>query len=244
MQRHSGKRHAIVALLGAAGLVAGSGVAVGQMQPQSLPGADDSTIQVAVGHDDLATVEVDEAGADATEVTGTFENTSGGTLMCAALGESQVTSDAVTVTEAGLVDRSLDYVTGNLIAGGGGLGIPGLNPGSVDAMLASGSLGSLGLGDPAAAELEAIQEAQDDERLAGHYGTAGGFTVDAGESADWSATLAVPTSERTDFDAAALVTCSQGEQWYAFAGYEPDDDSDNDGGGSLSGSLDMGSLGS
>ena len=54
-------------------------------------------------------------------------------------------------------------------------------------------------------------------------------------------TLSVPSGERTDFDAAALVTCMQGDQWYAFAGYEENDDADDsDDGGSLS----MGSLGS
>lgn len=156
-----------------------------------------------------------------------------------------MTSDAVTVTHADLVDRSLAYLTDNLVAGGGGLGIPGLNPGSVDVMLGTGSLGSLGLGDPAAVELDAIQQAQDQERLDGHYGTATGFTVDADESADWTATLPVPSGERTDFDAAALITCSQDGQWYAFSGYEEVDEDDDGGSGSLSmGSLGSGSLGS
>ena len=230
----------MVALLSEAGLVAGSGVAAAQIAPMALPGTDDSAIQIAVGKD-LATVTVNEVDEDSTVVTGTFENTSEGALTCAAPGGTPAQTDAVTATYAGLVDRSLNYVTGNLIAGGGGLGIPGLNPGSVDVMLGTGSLGSLGLGDPAAVELDAIQQAQDQARLAGHYGTAGGFTVEADESAEWSATLSVPTGERTDFDAAALITCSQDGQWYAFAGYENEDDDDNGGG---SGSLGTGSLGS
>lgn len=232
-------RHAFVALLGAAGLVAGTGVAAAQMSPMALPGTDDSTIQIAVGHDDLATVEVNAAGAEATEVTGSITNDSDDPLVCAAAGGI---GDAVTVTHADLVDESLAFLTGNLVAGGGGLGIPGLNPGSVGVMLGSGSLGSLGLGDDAAIELDAIQEAQDAERLAGHYGTASGFTVAAGETEEWAATLSVPSGERTDFDAAALITCSQGDQWYAFAGYEEEgDESDGDDNG---GSLSMGSLGS
>lgn len=245
MQFRSTPRRTLVALLGAAGLAAGSGVAAAQISPMALPGTDDSTIQVAVGHDDLATVTVDAAEADATEITGTFTNNSEGPLSCSAPGGAS--SDAGTVTEADLVDRSLAYLTGNLVVGGGGLGVPGLNPGSVDVMLGTGSLGSLGLGDEAAVELDAIQQAQDRERLKGHYGTIGSFTVAAGASEDWSATLSVPTGDRTDFDAAALITCSDdSDQWYAFAGYEEtDDETDDETTGSLSGgSLGGGSLGS
>lgn len=241
MQFRSIRRRTLIALVGAAGLAAGSGVAAGQgISPMALPGTDDSTIQIAVGHDDLATVEVDEAGADATEVNVSFTNNSDGPLTCYAPGGG-ATSDAVTVTNAALVNSSMTYLTGNLVAGGGGLAIPGLNPGSVGVMLGTGSLGSLGLGDQAAVELDAIQQAQDQARLAGHYGTSGNFTVDADETVERSVTLSVPSGERTDFDAAALVTCMQGDQWYAFAGYEENDDADDsDDGGSLS----MGSLGS
>ena len=239
MQFLTGRRRNITALLAAAGLVAGSGVAAAQIAPMALPGTNDDEVQIAVGHDELATVTVNEADETSTEVTGSIENTSDGTLTCGVPGAVGA-SDAVTVTYAGLVDRSLDYITGNLVAGGGGLGIPGLNPGSMDVMLGTGSLGSLGLGDPAAVELDAIQQAQDQARLAGHYGTAAGFTVDAGETENWTATLSVPTGDRTDFDAGALITCSQDGQWYAFAGYEEDDDNGNGNGGG--GSLPMGSL--
>lgn len=241
MHIRTGRRHTIAALLSAAGLVAGSGVAAAQgPSVMALPGTDDSTIQVAVGHDDLATVTVDAADEDATEITGSFENKSDGTLTCSAPGGDGA---AVTVTHRDLVDRSMAYMTGNLLAGGGGLGIPGLNLGSVDVMLGSGSLGSLGLGDPAAIELDAIQQAQDQERLDGHYGTAEVTTVAAGATEEWTALLPVPTGDRTDFDAAALVTCATEDgQWYAFSGYEdPDEDgTEDDSGGSLS----MGSLGS
>ena len=69
----------------------------------------------------------------------------------------------------------------------------------------------------------------------------GNETVLPGETLNWSATLTVPTGERTDFDAGVSFTCQQDDQWYAFAGFEDvDDDDDNGGGGSLS----MGSLGS
>lgn len=245
MHYRSTRRHTFLALLGAAGLVAGSGVAAAQVGPMALPGTNDDEVQIAVGHEDLATVTVDEVDESSVEVTGSVENTSDAALTCGAPGAIGQ-SDAVTVTYAGLVDRSLNYLTGNLVAGGGGLGIPGLNPGSMDVMLGTGSLGSLGLGDPAAVELDAIQQAQNQARLAGHYGTATGFTVAAGESHDWTATLSVPSGDRTDFEAAALVTCEQDGQWYAFAGYEDvEDDNDNGGGGSLDmGSLGMGSLGS
>lgn len=240
MHIRTGRRHTIAAILASVGLVAGSGVAAAQMQPQALPGTDDSTIQIAVGHNDLAEVQVDEVGDESTEVTGTFTNNSDGTLTCSAPGATPP-GDAGTVTYADLVDRSQAYLTGNLVVGGGGLAIPGLNPGSVDVMLGTGSLGSLGLGDPAAVELDAIQQAQDQARLAGHYGTVAAFDVEAGEDHEWTATLSVPSGDRTDFDAAALFTCVQDEQWYAFAGYEEDDSQGDNGGG---GSLSMGSLGS
>ncbi|MBS7546699.1 hypothetical protein [Dietzia massiliensis] len=236
MQFRSPARRSLIALLGAAGLVAGSGVAAAQIAPMALPGTDDSTVQMAVGSG-LATVEVDAADEDATVVTGTFTNDSDGPLTCSTPGAFGA-SDGGTVTDEALVDRSLAFLTGNILPSTGGL----VDTGSLAARLGSGSLGSLGLGDPAAVELDAIQQAQDQARLAGHYGTAPGFTVAAGASEPWSATLSVPTVERTDFDAGALFTCTdENDQWYAFAGYEvsDDDDADDDGG-----SLSMGSLGS
>lgn len=238
MQFHTGRRHTVAALLSAAGLVAGSGVAAAQFQPNALPGTDDSRVQITVGTD-LATVTVDAADADATEVTGTFTNTSEATLACA---NPSGPGDAGTVTEADLVDRSLAYLESNTLPPAPPL--PGLNTGSLDVMLGSGSLGSLGLGDPAAIELDGIQQAQEDERVAGHYGTAAVTTVESGATVDWSATLTVPSGDRTDFNAAALFTCQQEGQWYAFAGYEDGDDSDDSDGGDGGGSLSMGSLGS
>lgn len=80
--------------------------------------------------------------------------------------------------------------------------------------------------------------------MAGHYGTVAGLTVPAGETRDWSAPLTVPSGARTDFNAAALFTCTQNNQWYAFAGYENEDDDNGGGGGSSAGSLDTGSLSS
>lgn len=230
------RRHTIAAMLATAGLVAGSGIAAAQNGPRALPGTNDSATQIAVGYDNLAEVEVNAVDAESTEVTGTFTNNSDGSMECRAAGETQ--GDAGTVTTAALVDRSLAYVTNNLVAGD--LGLP-IDTGSLDVMLGSGSLGSLGLGDPAAVELDAIKQAQDQARLAGQYGAVDEFTVAAGDSEEWTATLSVPSGDRTDFDAAALFTCVQDEQWYAFAGYEEDDSDDDNGGG---GSLSMGSLGS
>lgn len=222
------RRHTIAALLSAAGLVAGGGVAAAQ-QTMALPGTDDSQQQVAVGVDGIATVTVDEADAGDSEVSGTITNDSDSTLSC---GE-------VTVTDAALVDRNLAYLEGNLLPPAPPL--PGVNPGSLDVMLGSGSLGSLGLGDPAAVELDAIQQAQDAARVAGHYGTADGQAIDAGEDLEWTAALAVPSDggERTDFSAAAITVCTLDGQGYAVAGYEEDDDSNGNGG---NGSLDLGSL--
>lgn len=236
MQLRSTPRHTLIALLGAAGLVAGSGIAAAQLAPTALPGTDDSTVQITVGAD-LAIVVVNDAGADATQVTGTFTNNSDATLTCQAPGGAS-NNAAGTVTDAALVDRSLAYLAGNTLPPAPPL--PGLNTGSLDVMLASGSLGSLGLGDDAPVELDAIQQAQDQARLAGHYGTFAAFNVATGDTVNWAATLTVPSGDRTDFNAAALVTCSQNGQWYAFAGYEDADDVDNGGGG---GSLSMGSLG-
>lgn len=233
---HHSPRKTLVAILGAAGLLAGGGLASAQIAPMALPGTDDSTVQIAVGTD-LATVEVDDADEDATEVTGSFTNNTGGDLVCGTPGKFGV-SNGGTVTEAALVDRSLAHLARNILPSTGGL----VDTGSLAARLGSGSLGSLGLGDPAAVELDAIQQAQDAERIDGHYGTVVGFTVAAGATRSWTAPLTVPSTERTDFDAAALFTCSQGGQWYAFAGYEEasDEDAGNGGGGSLS----TGSLGS
>lgn len=234
MQFLSPARRSVVALLGAAGLIAGSGVAAAQIAPMALPGTTDTAAQVTVGTD-LAAVTVNAADEDATAVTGTFTNNSGATLVCRSTASTA--GDAGAVTDAALVNRSLAYLSGNILPASGGL----VDTSSLAAQLGSGSLGSLGLGDPAAVELDAIQQAQDQARLAGHYGPIDNFTVEDGVTRNWTAPLSVPSRDRTDFDAAALVTCIQDGQWYAFAGYEVTDDDDDNGGG---GSLSMGSLGS
>lgn len=228
MRTHTG-RHVLVAMLGAAGLVAGSGVAAAQFNTLALPGTDDSREQVAVGYD-LATVEVDAVDADSAAAEVTITNTTDAPMTCS----------EVTVTEAAIVNRSLAYLENNVLPPAPPL--PGVNTGSLDVMLGSGSLGSLGLGDAGAIELDEIQQDQDRARLAGHYGTANVGVIAADDSTDLTVPLVVPTGDRTDFDAAALVTCTQDGQTYAFAGYENDDDADGGNGGG--GSLSMGSLGS
>lgn len=236
MTFHSSPRRAAVALLSAAGLLAGSGLAAAEVAPMALPGTDDSTSQMGVGGPDRGEVTVDAAGADATTVTGSFKNTSDASLSCRTLGVGG-SSPAVTVTDAETVRMSIAYLSDNLLPPPSPM--PGLNPGSMGVMLGSGSLGSLGLGDDAAVDMDKIQKAQDKSRVAGHYGTAPDFVVAAGASVDWTVTLTLPNAgKRTDFNAGALVTCEQGGNWFAFAGFE--DDASNGGGGSLS----MGSLGS
>ena len=48
MQFRTGRRRSITALLAAAGLVAGSGVAAAQIAPMALPGTNDDAIQIAL----------------------------------------------------------------------------------------------------------------------------------------------------------------------------------------------------
>ncbi|MDV8000781.1 hypothetical protein [Rhodococcus sp. IEGM 1408] len=240
-------RHAVVALLSAAGLVAGGGLAAADMSPMALPGTNDGLIQVALGKG-LATVVVNAAGADAAEVTGTFTNESNVLLYCSDLSGGST----ATVTDAAIVSQSLAFMSGNLVPGNWDNQFTAAESGSV------GSLGSAGTDGTPADELAGIQQDQDRARLAGHYGTVDvGFTVEPGEEIPWSATLTVPTGDRTDFDAAALFTCRQArtfeyedypgeyfmdvdDQWYAFAGYEENVEQDNGSGSSLS----TGSLGS
>ena len=208
--------------------MAGAGAAVAMPTTLALPGTDDAIEQVAVGHD-LATVTVGDVDADSNEVEVTITNNSESALACS----------EVTVTTAALVHRSLAYLESNVLPPPPPM--PGLNPGSAVVMLASGSLGSLGLGDAAAVELDAIQRAQDQARIAGHYGTAAVGAVPADDETTVNVPLIVPTGDRTDFDAAAMVTCTQAGQTYAFAGFENESGANGNGGG---GSLDTGSLGS
>src|SRR5690625_7695214 len=76
MQYRSPRRHTFLALLGAAGLVAGSGVAAAQVGPMALPGTNDDVIQIAVGHEDLAHATLDEVEETSEDVTWSGDNTS------------------------------------------------------------------------------------------------------------------------------------------------------------------------
>lgn len=230
--------------LAAATALAAAGLASAQMAPAALPGTGAAEDQIVVGSD-LVTVTVDPAGADATEITGTLTNNTESDFSCRQPG-GNLTTPAGTVTDAALVRRSENFLAGNVVPQPNTLG---LDTASLGAMLGTGSLGSLGLGDPAAAELAEIGDAQNRARLAGHYGEVRpGFLVPAGSDREWTATLTVPSGERTDFVAGAMFTCQRTDatgQWFAFTGFEePADDDDNgNGGGSLpGGSLGMGSL--
>lgn len=226
--------------------LAASGLASAQIAPAALPGTGADRVQVVVGSD-LMDVTMDDFDTEATEVTGTITNNSEDAFNCWQAGtESYQAGPAGTVTRADLVQRSLDYMSNNVLPPPPPM--PGLNPGSLDVMLGTGSLASLGMGDPGAIELADIEAQQDQARIAGHYGAVPQFNVPAGETLDWTATLTVPSGDRTDFDAAALFTCQHqtgDNQWYAFAVFADAENGDGTGGGSLpAGSLSMGSLGS
>lgn len=245
----SRQKAAIIALLSAVGIGLGTSEAVAG----PLPALDDNN-RVVVGSDS-ATVKVAKVDATNTDVEVTVSNNGDVPLVCADPAQSSPQGAGVTVTEASVVKSSMDFLENHVVVKNPAAAL-GLNPSSVDSVLNSGPLGSLGLADPGAVAGIAIQDAYNSALLAGHTAVSDTVDVPAHETTTLTLTLSQPTSgKRTDFDAGAIVTCTYDAndsefkeadpEWFAFAGYEDGVDPDalpgneND---SPSGSLGTGSL--
>lgn len=199
-----------------------------------IPGAID-TGTVVITNSDRLLVRVNPAGAAATQVTGTIQNTTGITFRCATPG---VRSNEYPgqVTEAMIVARSMKYYSKNVFVPVGGVELDVEAPITLDP-LAFGSLldflptGSFNkpVGDTRS-EYMGIYAAQTDARINGHTGdpkvsNATAFNVGGNATVNWTAALGTPASGiRTDFDAGAMFYCrttsGSPERHYVFAGYE------------------------
>lgn len=129
------------------------------------------------------------------------------------------------VTEARIVTDSLNYYRAQPFLPKNGKQVPLLGVIPTDVFLQyvpQGSAAKL-FGSDTAARAE-LSRQWDRARIAGHTGEIAPFTLQPGTTEHLEVTLGAPGhGERTDFDAAALLYCTdaQDQQAYVFAGYEP-----------------------
>lgn len=244
------------AVAAALALAAGAAPAAAQ-----IPGGDTAGFVVNVDDPSLVVV-VNDKGDDPTVVTGTIENTTGVSFRCEVprfdidgtntdLGYGQVTTAAA-------ASEVKEYYRTRVFTGPADINVSDnlVSLGSVYEMFPSGSaVGS--------AEAD-TRNAHNEARVAGRMGDprVGGalqFTVNAGATVDYSAALGdAATGDRGEWRAAAVFMCKNNDtnEWYLYTGLEDIDDPNveavegedsftmPDLSGSLSGSLDAGSLGS
>lgn len=236
-----------IAVVAAAGLAAGAGLAGAQ-----IPGANTGGNVVKVDSNALL-VTVNDTAPNADQVTGSVRNTTGNNFRCGVPAGDGVELPGQATT-AQVVGLAMDHYARSIYSGTDGFDIPvvgELNTGSLDDILPGGGSSNLfGSSDDGVDVTTAQQQA----RIAGRTGDplAGGnaaFNVNAGQTVNWTASMSVSsTGDRGDWQAAAMFYCIDQvtNQHYVFAGYEglepgesPEPVVSDD-----SGSLSMGSLGS
>ena len=199
-----------------------------------IPGALE-TGNVVITDSTALVVRVTPAGASATQVTGSIQNTTGNGFRCATPGV-RGNEYPGQVTEAAIVARSMTYYSKNIFTPIGGVELDVDGPIEIDP-LAFGSLldffptGSFNKATGnTRSEYMSIYSAQTDARVKGHTGdprVGGNVAVDVGANStvNWTAALGTPASGiRTDFDAGAMFYCrnttGSPSRHYVFAGYE------------------------
>lgn len=210
------------------------GLALPGVADAQVPGTLD-TGNVVITDSNTLIVRVTPAGASATQITGSIQNTTGNKFRCATPGV-RGNEYPGQVTEAAIVARSMKYYSRNIYLPIGGVELDVDGPIDIDP-LAFGSLldffptGSFNkaTGDTRS-EYMNIYAAQTDARIKGHTADpkVGGdvaFDVNANATVNWSAALGTPaTGIRTDFDAGAMFYCRNTSgsptRHYVFAGYE------------------------
>ena len=235
-----------VAVLAAAGLAAGTGLAGAQ-----IPGGNTGGNVVKTDSNDLL-VTVNDTAPNASQVTGSIENSTGNNFRCGVpAGDGEELPGQATTAQ--VVSLAMDYYTRSIYSGGDGFDIPmvgELNTGSLDDILPSG--GSSGIGGSSEAG-DDVTTAQQAARVDGRTGDplVGGnsaFNVNASQTVNWTASMTVSsTGNRGEWQAAAMFYCIDQvtEEHYVFAGYEGLEPGESpDPVESDSGSLAAGSLGS
>ena len=236
---HPGLRGTVVAAAVAV-LVAGTAVAGAQV-----PGAGTGGAVVKVDSDDLV-VTVHDKGVDPTAVTGTIENTTASSFRCATPGPDMQGEFPGQVTTSGVVREAVAYYRENVFTGASGIALGPFNPmgmGSLYDVLPAGSAAGSAEVDTRTAQMEArVAGRTGDPRV----GTSPVFTVNAGQTVEWTALLGLPaTGDRGEWRAAAMFYCVNQEtnRHFVFHGYE---NLPEPGGQApeASGSISAGSLGS
>lgn len=223
-------------LLGAAAAVtlAATTALAGGVAAAQIPGADNEGV-VVITDSDLVKVTVNDKGQAPAQVSGSITNTGDRALRCATPGLDGAEYPGQ-VTEAAVVARAMNFYANNIYEPGGfAIPIGGGGPvfaGSLYDILPGGSVGGSLLGD-STAELVEIREMQAAARLAGRtgdprVGSATAFTLNAGQTSNWVADLAIPgTGDRGEWQAAGMFFCrhnSSPVENFVFAGYENDEE--------------------
>lgn len=241
-------RSGIVALA-AAGLTAGTGLAAAQ-----IPGGGTGGNVVKTDSNALL-VTVNDTAPNASQVTGTVENTTSNNFRCGVpAGEGEELPGQATTAEVAAL--TVDHYARNIYSGADGFDLPmvgdDLAMGSLDDVLPGG--GSSNMFASSGEDDVDVTTAQQAARVAGRVGdplVSGNhaFTVNAGQSVNWTAQMTISsTGERGEWQAAAIFYCidQATDRHYVFAGYEglPPGEAPEPVVSDNSGSLSMGSIGS
>lgn len=237
-----------VAVIAAAGLTAGAGLAGAQ-----IPGGGTGGNVVKTDSNALL-VSVNDTEPNASQVTGSVENTTGNNFRCGVPdGDRELPGQATT---AQVVSLAVEYYANNIYSGADGFDIPmvgDLNTGSLDDILPGG--GSSNMFGSAGDDDVDVTTAQQQARVDGRTGDPlvsgnAAFNVAAGQSVNWTAQMSISsTGDRGEWQAAAMFYCIDQvtDQHFVFAGYEglePGESPEPIVSDSDSGSLSAGSLGS
>lgn len=238
-----------VAVVAAAGLAAGTGLAGAQ-----IPGGDPGGNVVKTDSNALL-VTVDDAAPNAAQVTGSIENMTGNNFRCGVPdGEGGELPGQATTAE--VVSLTVDHYARNIYSGPDGFDIPlvgdDLALGSLEDVLPGG--GSSDMFASSGGDDVNVTTAQQAARVAGRVGDprvngSTAFNVPAGQSVDWTAQMTTSsTGDRGEWQAAAAFYCIDQvtDLHYIFAGYEglEPGESPEPVVSDSSGSLPLGSLGS
>ncbi|AZA10986.1 hypothetical protein [Corynebacterium gerontici] len=220
-------KRAALSLASAAALIAAAVPAHAANLVSQLPGAS-ADGAVVVTDSPHVSVDVEKLGAEHTAKVN-VKNNYDHAFECYAPGASTDPAKPEklpnVVTEARIVTDSMNYYRAQPFLPKNGQNVPLLGVIPTDVFLQyvpQGSAGNL-LGSDTAARAE-LSRQWDRARIAGHTGEIAPFTLQPGASETLEVKLGAPGhGERSDFDAAALLYCTdvQDQQAYVFAGYEP-----------------------
>lgn len=217
---HSITRRVSVALSAAVLATTATGTATAQ---NSIPGDTHPGTVVRVDPS-RAEVRVNDAGADAAQISGTFRNLTGASLSCRGVSGADSSSGTVAPAQVVLAGHEYYKTFPAKPAPSGGVSVLGsidigIDLADVEMLLPGGSVAPM-FGAAFAARSKITTDFAD-AKMMGHTGNVSWFNVNNGSTHTWSAALGpAGTAAREDFQAGVIFVCNGGGTTYAFAGYE------------------------